>query len=257
MKVTPDQVATIYSNRFSDADRAAKQRIWKVIVGSFFQKWVREEHTVLDLGCGQGEFLNAIRCRRRLGVDLMPGGQRFLDPAVEFHQGSVCELDHLDAGSVDVVFTSNLMEHLPGKSEAEQMLSEARRVLRPGGHFIAMGPNIRLLANDYWDFWDHLVPISDRSLAEALVTQGYSVDAVYPRFLPYTTKSRLPRWAWLVWCYLKCRPAWSVLGKQFLVIARKPLPAFATVISDRWDGVRRPSQERPVAEPQYAQSPAA
>jgi hypothetical protein len=45
---------------------------------------------------------------------------------------------------------------------------------------------------------------------------------VIPRFLPYTTRSALPKGPGLVALYLKVPIAWRFLGKQFLVVARKP-----------------------------------
>jgi hypothetical protein len=41
------------------------------------------------------------------------------------------------------------------------------------------------------------------------------------RFLPYTTKSRLPQHPMLVRAYLAFRPAWWVMGKQTLFIAER------------------------------------
>ena len=46
-----------------------------------------------------------------------------------------------------------------------------------------------------------------------------------PRFLPYTTKSRLPQSAWLVRAYLRFPPAWRLLGGQTLLVARPHGPA--------------------------------
>jgi hypothetical protein len=42
------------------------------------------------------------------------------------------------------------------------------------------------------------------------------------RFLPYTTKGRLPQARRLVRLYLRFPPAWLVLGKQTLYIAERP-----------------------------------
>jgi len=120
-----------------------------------------------------------------------------------------------------VVFTSNLLEHLAGKHEVQQLLEESRRVLKPGGQFIALGPNVRFLPGAYWDFWDHVVPLSERSLAEILQALDFEIVETVPKFLPYTTRSALPQSAWLVALYLKIRPAWRLLGRQFLVRARK------------------------------------
>jgi hypothetical protein len=101
------------------------------------------------------------------------------------------------------------------------MIAEVRRVLAPGGSFVALGPNVRFIPGSYWDFWDHYVPISDRSLTELLETSGFQVVDSHPRFLPYTTRSALPKAPWLVRAYLKVPLAWRVLGAQFLIRARK------------------------------------
>lgn len=218
----PEQLDRIYSNRFPEADREAKARIWQVLMKHYFQRFVGPGDTVLDLGCGFGEFLNHVRCERRIGVDLNPASPRFLDPGVEFHSASVTDLSFLEDDTVDLVFTSNLMEHLPDKPAVEAMLRECRRVLRPGGTFMALGPNLRFLPGTYWDFWDHLVPLTDRSLVEALETLDYEITEAIPRFLPYTTRSSLPQSPWLVRLYLANPWAWRILGGQFLVRAAKP-----------------------------------
>lgn len=211
----------LYRHRFQEADRAAKERIWRIIVTEFFQQWIKPSDTVLDLGCGYGEFLRHVQAARRIGVDLNPDSRAALPAEIEFQQRRVNELDFLEPNSVDFVFTSNLLEHLP-KTAIEQTVAAALRVLKPQGQFVAMGPNIRFLADVYWDFWDHVSPISDRSLTELLENTGYEVRDAIPRFLPYTTRSRIPQHPALVKLYLKCRFAWRFLGAQFLIRAIKP-----------------------------------
>jgi hypothetical protein len=114
------------------------------------------------------------------------------------------------------------MEHLPSKESAEQMLREARRVLKSGGQVVLMGPNLRFLPGEYWDFWDHKLPLTDRSLAEVLGSLDFSVIEQHARFLPYTTRSGLPQAAWLVRLYLHLPLAWCYFGRQFLLRAIKP-----------------------------------
>lgn len=217
----PDELARMYRQRFPEADREAKARIWNVLVPRIFQPWIRPDDTVLDLGCGYGEFLNAVRCRRRIGFDLNPDSATHLAQGIELHAHPVTDLSAIASGSVNVVFTSNLMEHLPGKAAVEQMLREVHRVLARGGLFIALGPNLRFLPGLYWDFWDHVVPITDRSLVEVLENLDFEIVEAIPRFLPYTTRSSLPQAPWLVSLYLRLRPIWPLFGQQFLIRARR------------------------------------
>jgi ubiquinone/menaquinone biosynthesis C-methylase UbiE len=123
---------------------------------------------------------------------------------------------------VDLAFTSNFLEHLESKADCDRVLREVLRVLRPGGKFIVMGPNIRYLPGRYWDFYDHYLPLSNLSLEEALAVSGFSVTRNIAKFLPYTTRSALPQHPLLVSVYLKVPLIWPLFGKQFLLIATKP-----------------------------------
>ena len=56
--------------------------------------------------------------------------------------------------SVDVFFMSNLLEHLDSKEDVFRLLSEAFKALRSGGRLLIMQPDIGLVGNAYWDFFD-------------------------------------------------------------------------------------------------------
>ncbi|MGA2034383.1 MAG: class I SAM-dependent methyltransferase, partial [Thermoguttaceae bacterium] len=178
---------------------------------------------VLDIGCGCGEFLAYVRCATRTGVDLVAPGPGALPEDVRFHQGDVGVLERLQQGSFSFVFTSNFLEHMADKRQVADLVRRVWRLLKPGGYFVVMGPNLRFIPGEYWDFWDHHVPITDRSLVELLQNSKFSLVDCRPCFLPYTTKSRLPKADWLVRAYLHMPWAWRLLGKQFLVRARKEM----------------------------------
>src|SRR6202022_3485787 len=93
----------LYCNRFGHA-RESRSAIWAVLVGDFFQAWIRRSDTVVDLGCGYGEFLNHVSAACRIGGDLNPDSAGMLEPGVEFHQGRADDLNFLQDASVDVVF---------------------------------------------------------------------------------------------------------------------------------------------------------
>ena len=166
----------IYSGRFSAAENASRDRIWQVLVQEVFQPLVPDEGVVLDLGCGFGEFSRHVRARRRIGVDVNTlAAATLAADGIEFHHGLIGDLSFLADAAVDFVFSSNVLEHLPDKGSVDRVLQEARRVLRPGGQIVLMGPNVRLIPGTYWDYWDHHVALSDRSLAEALRIAGFEV----------------------------------------------------------------------------------
>ena len=216
----PEELRRIYEHRFS-GERGYRQRLWRTLGKSYFQQFIDPAATVLDLGCGYGEFINQIRCGRKLGMDLNPESRAYLQPEVEFLGQDCTKPWPLEDGSLDVVFTSNFFEHLPDKLALRQTILEAARCLRIGGRLIALGPNIRYVQGAYWDFWDHFLCLTERSLGEALENNGYRIVVCHSRFLPYTTIGT-PRYGdMLVRLYLACPWAWRVFGKQFLVVAER------------------------------------
>lgn len=215
------ELERIYSLRFN-AHLAYRKRVWEILTTKYFSRYVDADAAVLDLGCGYGEFISNISCGRKLGMDMNPAAAHYLPDDVQLLQQDCSMTWNLPAESLDVVFTSNFFEHLPSKRALVDTLSEACRCLRPGGRIIAMGPNIRYVGGAYWDFWDHHLALSDTSLSEALELLGFGIERKVPRFLPYTMVNRRRAPALFVALYLKCRPAWHLFGKQFLIIARKP-----------------------------------
>ena len=213
----------LYENRFAPEEEAFKARVWSILWRRVFSRYIRPDDVLVDVGGGYCELSNAAVARRRIVVDMNPGARSRAAPGVEVQIASAERMSFLSDGEATVAFTSNFFEHLPDKATLERVVQEIARVLRPGGRLIAMGPNVRLMPGAYWDFFDHHLPLSDRSVRELLETAGFEIERVEPRFLPATTKLSLPRWPWLVEAYLALRPlsSWAV-GKQFLVIARKP-----------------------------------
>ena len=94
-------------------------------------------------------------------------------------------------------------------------------MVRPGGRLLILQPNIRFLPGAYWDFFDHHTPLSDRSLTEALRMIGMEIIVCHPRFLPYTTRMRIPKASVLVRWYLRLPFLWRLLGRQTLIVAEK------------------------------------
>lgn len=217
----PEALSHLYRERFSDEDVSFKEEMWGILCERVFQRYVRESDTVLDLGAGRCEFINAIRAKDKIAVDLNPDLERYARGARVVRSPST-DLSPIEPGSVDVVFSSNFLEHLPSKGDVLRTLRECRRILKPDGTLIVLMPNIRYLAGRYWDYFDHHTPLTHLSLVEALTLEGFRPRRVVPRFLPYTVKQRgAPRSATLVRVYLSLRFLWPLFGRQMLVVATR------------------------------------
>ena len=100
------------------------------------------ESVLLDAGCGRTapvlrKYLG--RARRLIGVELVP----FTDvvPGIETHNADLANLP-LESGSVDVVMSRSVFEHL---TDPESVYRELARVLRPGGAVVFLTANM-------WDY---------------------------------------------------------------------------------------------------------
>ena len=118
-----------------------RERLWRPVIVEAVAD--RNPAVVADVGCGTGALSIPIAATlpsaRVIGID---GDPQVLDiargkpgaNAVEWTEGLAGALP-LQAGEADVVVTSLVLHHLPLQTKRE-MLSEAHRVLRPGGRLI-------------------------------------------------------------------------------------------------------------------------
>lgn len=217
----PYSLSDLYEQRFSAAERARKQALWKVLCQSFFQKYVTESDVVVDLGAGYCEFINNIRCGRKFAVDLSEDTRAAAAEDVTVIIEPVTGLLSFEDSSVDVVFASNLFEHMHTKDDLMAALREIHRILRPGRRLLVLQPNIRYAYREYWDYLDHHIALSHVSLEEALNLAGFTVREVRPRFLPYSFKSRLPQSSFLLKLYLMAPPLQMLFGRQMFLLAVK------------------------------------
>ncbi len=214
------ELAEVYRRRF-EPSREYRAEVWEVLIDHYFSRCIPSDATVLDLGCGYGEFINNIRCGKKFAIDLNPDSAGALDPQVAFLQQDCATRWNLPDDCLDVVFTSNFFEHLPTKEALAQTLTQAHRCLRVGGKLIAMGPNIHVIPHKYWDFWDHFLPLSHLSLAEALRLSHFQPREILARFLPFTLVD-VPRYPlFFLKLYLRMPIAFRLFGEQFLVTASK------------------------------------
>ena len=209
----------MYEYRFRDVDQASRQAVWQEIA-RYLHGRMGEPRCMLDPAAGRGEFITAVPAAERWGVDLVRQGD--LESAgVKMIIADIMDTD-LPQDYFDGVFLSNFLEHLPDQNTVAVVLGKLLDTMRPGGRIAIMGPNFRYCAKEYFNCADHTVVLTHVGVAEHVYAAGFDVTTVTPRFLPYSFRGLLPPSPRLTRAYLRMPVFWRLLGKQFLVTARKP-----------------------------------
>jgi SAM-dependent methyltransferase len=205
-----------YQTRF--VEDKSREKVWRAI-NEYLQKYVKENATVLDLGCGYGDFVKGIKAESKFAIDLNDNLKIFFEKEkIKFISQSVLTEFAIPDNSVDVVFASNLFEHF-SDDELEKMMNNIDKILKPNGRIILLQPNIYYAYKEYWDDYTHKKAFSHVSLADFLMAHDFHIIKFYKKFIPFSLKSRLPKSYWLTRLYLNfpIKP----FAKQMLVVAEK------------------------------------
>jgi SAM-dependent methyltransferase len=209
-----------FESRFSNDAR--RGLLWRTLYEYYFRQSFGAIASMVELGAGWCDFINCNEASERFAVDLWDGIEEQAAPGVTCHVGTVTELNFARDSSVDVVFASNLVEHLH-RHEFDQMLDEVRRILKPGGRLFLLQPNYALCPGAYFHDYTHVSIWTDVSLSDYVASKSWIIDEVHDKFLPLSIKSRLPVSPLLIRAYLRS-PVKPRAG-QMLVVIRKPWDA--------------------------------
>ena len=145
-----------------------------------FAAAVRDKGLVCDIGCGPGQVARYLHERgvAVVGLDLSPRMvelARQLNPGIKFQQGDMAKLKAQDASWAGIVAFYSII-HIP-RSEVIAVLSEWRRVLRPGG--LALLSFHRGQQEQHVDtLWDQQISL-DFTFFECAEMEGYLRQAGY------------------------------------------------------------------------------
>jgi SAM-dependent methyltransferase len=212
-------VTKLYHFRFNK-ELAVRNNIWKILCQDFFQQYIKPFESVCDLGAGFCEFINNIDAKTKIAVDINPESKKYANRNVKVVICSSTGLSKKIKEKLDLVFASNFFEHLPTKEELTKTIYEIKKILKNGGRLIILMPNIRYVGSAYWDFIDHQLPLTDKSMIELLELNSFKILNHKTKFLPYSTKGKLPKILVLVRLYLKLPPLHLIFGKQSLIVAQ-------------------------------------
>lgn len=144
---------------------------------------------ILEVGCGAGAFARLVKEVRRCeywGVEPSPaawaGARKVVDRLIE----GAFDPAALRGETFDCIVFNDVLEHLP---DPDRALSEARTLLRPGGHVVASIPNLRYFPYLYRLAWlgeleyedagvldrTHLRLFTPRSVRNLFLRNGFGI----------------------------------------------------------------------------------
>lgn len=190
----------------SDSPRAYLIYLFHIITYDYAREFVQDMR-VLDFGCGSGYGTARLaeHCRHIIGVDVASDAiaharRNYQRHNLEYATIAPAEEQPLPFPdqSFDVVLSFQVIEHV---TDEAKYLSEAWRVLRPGGRFVVATPDrgSRLLPGQKpWNRW-HLREYSDSAFKDLLATRFSSVSIKKMGGRPdviaiETTRTRRLRW---------------------------------------------------------------
>jgi Methyltransferase domain len=209
----------LYAYRFRDVDQRRRAAVWEEIA-PHVHSLMGFPDRVLDPAAGRGEFIGSIEAKETWAVDEVAYPEANHAPGTRTIVASIMDVE-LPEGHFDGVFVSNFLEHLPDQEAIAAFLEKMHGAMGSSGRIAIMGPNYRYSTKEYWDCADHHVALTHTAIAEHLYAAGFEPELVVPRYLPYSFRGILPPSRRLTRAYLRMRPAWRLLGKQFLVIGRR------------------------------------
>jgi ubiquinone/menaquinone biosynthesis C-methylase UbiE len=157
---------------------------------------LQPDFTVLDIGCGRGEYIED-RCSYRrnlrilrgkvsrvIGVDVEEAGQenQCID---EFRQIEDTRWP-VDDESVDLACCDHVLEHIP---DPDAFFGECRRVTKPGGFICIRAPNVR----SYFGVMSRLVHNRMHATVLKKVQEGRKEEDVFPTLYRCNTRRSLRR----------------------------------------------------------------
>ena len=152
----------------------------------FYLSYVLNREVILDLGCGRGEFLDVLKEHGLSGIGVEIDSDQATECRSRGHKVVQEDLgDYLRGlpdGSVDAIFSAQVIEHVPFK-ELVTLFALASRKLKPDGIMIAetVNPHCTAAFKFFWLDPSHIAPLYPEVVHFLAESAGFgAVEIVYP-----------------------------------------------------------------------------
>lgn len=140
-----------------------------------FVRSLPEAARALDLGCGDGRLGKELRAGEVVGADVSAHALRRAGGGVKLDPDEPLPFED---NSFDLVLCAETLEHV---RDVQLLLSEVRRVLKPGGRLALTTPANAPLIRPEHPFSPHIRFFTGRSLRAALDATGFDVESLVKR----------------------------------------------------------------------------
>jgi SAM-dependent methyltransferase len=138
-------------------------------------------HSVLEIGPGRGPFLQSC-LQRSLDYTCIDISWSLLKEL-----GGIKRVNALvptlpvASGVFDLVFASNVLEHMPGFRAALDLVGEMVRAAKPGGLVCHRVPNVMAWGMHFWNGdYTHGFATTPRNVSQLYLDLGLKIEALYP-----------------------------------------------------------------------------
>lgn len=195
-QIAPDDIATFYPETYGPFQSTLKEqlsdknklrrRAQRRPLGTFICKKVNQHSRLLDVGCGNGSFLNEMRILtgcQTYGLDISPLAAKTANEnyGLDIHVGTIWEAPFPER-YFDVITAWEYLEHVGDPSE---VLLKISSLLKNDGSCIISTPNFdsfnRKLFKDRWYGLDcprHLYIYSPRTISGLLQKNGLAIQEI-------------------------------------------------------------------------------
>lgn len=136
--------------------------------------------TILEVGSGRGEFADIVTSRGVNYIGIEPSDSLRADlesRGLRVMSEPLPSID-LDDGTIDLVYSYDVVEHLGEYSNILRFFAEASRVLKPGGHIVVIVPNAETIGNLFYLYeYQHSYFTCQHRIETMLVDTGFNITA--------------------------------------------------------------------------------